>query len=590
MAVDAAGAIYVAGHTSSTDFPTVNARWPGYGGGPYDGLAMKIAPAHDRVDYATYLGGSGTDLSDSLAVDALGNATIGGNSDSPDFPTRGALQAAPAGGRDLTVTRLDPAGGLTWSTYLGGAASEAPHSLALDSSGAVYLTGNTRSANFPTASPLQPAYGGSSSDAFLAELAPGGDALRYSSFLGGTGGENGYGIVVDGARRAYVAGGTSSPDFPTAVPHQAAKSAGSDAFLAVFDMAAPTPAPKAPPPPRPVVTLKAPGRERALKKGRVYVRARSDQAATIVARGTLRVSGVSKRLKLRSASRTVAGGSFVRLDLKLSKSVQSRLRKALRNRRSVVARITAVATGAGGRSHTAARTIRIVGWQGFLRGRFAPARGEADRMTTKRLEAFSDGVFAVAITLLVLDLHVPNPEGLHGSLSHALGQEWPSYAAYAVSFLVIGIIWVNHHAVMDLMARANRQLAFLNLIVLMTVVLIPFATALMAKYLRGGNADAHFAAAAYSAVMLAMGASFGGLWIYGSHVGKLIVPGFTDAELRRITLRFTAGTPLYVVALGVAFISAPACLALHAVLALFYALSERGVGMTRPAALDDPPG
>jgi uncharacterized membrane protein len=210
-------------------------------------------------------------------------------------------------------------------------------------------------------------------------------------------------------------------------------------------------------------------------------------------------------------------------------------------------------------------------------------------MTIKRLEAFSDGVFAVAITLLVLDLRVPDPEQLHGSLAHALGLEWPSYAAYAVSFLVIGIIWVNHHAVMDLMARANRQLAFINLITLMTVVLIPFATALMAKYLRHANADAHFGAAVYSAVMLAMGASFGGLWTYGAHVGKLIVPGFTEEELRRITRRFTAGTPLYVVALGVAFVSAPACLALHAALALFYALSERGVGMTRPAAAGDRP-
>jgi uncharacterized membrane protein len=210
-------------------------------------------------------------------------------------------------------------------------------------------------------------------------------------------------------------------------------------------------------------------------------------------------------------------------------------------------------------------------------------------MTIRRLEAFSDGVFAVAITLLVLDLHVPDPEHLRGSLSHALGQEWPAYAAYAVSFLVIGIIWVNHHAVMDLMARANRQLAFLNLILLMTVVLIPFATALMAKYLRLGNADAHFGAAVYSAVMLAMGVSFGSLWIYGSHVGKLIVPGFTEEELRRITLRFTAGIPLYVVALGVAFVSAPACLALHAALAVFYALAERGVGMTRPATVGDQP-
>jgi uncharacterized membrane protein len=206
-------------------------------------------------------------------------------------------------------------------------------------------------------------------------------------------------------------------------------------------------------------------------------------------------------------------------------------------------------------------------------------------MTTSRLEAFSDGVFAVAVTLLVLDLRVPDPGRLDGSLAHALGQEWPSYAAYAVSFLVIGIIWANHHGMMDLIARANRQLTLINVVLLMTVVLIPFGTALMAKYLRHGNADAHFAAAVYSAVMLAMGVSFGWLWIYVSRRGRLLVPGFTEEEIRRITLRFTAGIPLYLVALGVAFVSAPACLALHGALAVFYALAERGVGMVRPAGL-----
>ena len=217
-------------------------------------------------------------------------------------------------------------------------------------------------------------------------------------------------------------------------------------------------------------------------------------------------------------------------------------------------------------------------------GRVGPVSGEASGMTTGRLEAFSDGVFAVAITLLVLDLRVPDPGRLDGSLAHALGQEWPSYAAYAVSFLVIGIIWANHHGMMDLIARANRQLALINLVLLMTVVLIPFATALLAKYLRHNNADAHFAAAVYSAVMLAMGASFAWLWIYVSR-GRLLIAGFTDEELRRITVRFTSGTPLYVVALGLAFVSAPACLALHGALAVFYSLAERGVGMTRPAGL-----
>lgn len=211
-------------------------------------------------------------------------------------------------------------------------------------------------------------------------------------------------------------------------------------------------------------------------------------------------------------------------------------------------------------------------------------------MSTGRLETFSDGVFAVAITLLVLELRVPAPGGLENGLAHALGEEWPSYAAYAVSFLIIGIIWINHHSVMDVIVRIDRRVLFLNLVLLMTVVLIPFATALLARYLRHDNADAHTAAAVYSGVMVAMGLSFGGLWVYASRGKRLVMPDFTDEELRRITLRFTSGTPLYLVALGVAFISAPACLALHGVLAAYYAVAERAGAVRRPAASSEPAG
>jgi len=203
-------------------------------------------------------------------------------------------------------------------------------------------------------------------------------------------------------------------------------------------------------------------------------------------------------------------------------------------------------------------------------------------MTTSRLEAFSDGVFAVAITLLVLDIRPPTDAGSADDLWRGLGDLWPHYAAYAVSFLVIGIVWVNHHAVMDLIARVDRQLAFLNLLLLMSVALIPFATAVLADYLTHGNA-AHTAAAAYSAVIALMGAMFGALWIYASRDARLLVEGFPRDQLPRITSRFVLGTPLYFATIGVAFVSAVACLVMHAALAVYYALARRGGGMARPA-------
>ena len=114
-------------------------------------------------------------------------------------------------------------------------------------------------------------------------------------------------------------------------------------------------------------------------------------------------------------------------------------------------------------------------------------------MKTSRLEAFSDGVFAVAITLLVLEINVPGGENLW----HELKEEWPSFASFFVSFWVIGIIWVNHHGLLDHLKRTDRGVLYLNLLVLMTVVFIPFSTALMAEHLKSG-ADEKVAALVYA--------------------------------------------------------------------------------------------
>jgi uncharacterized membrane protein len=195
-------------------------------------------------------------------------------------------------------------------------------------------------------------------------------------------------------------------------------------------------------------------------------------------------------------------------------------------------------------------------------------------MTTSRIEAFSDGVFAIAITLLVLEIHVPEDpeEGLGQALLHM----WPAYASYVVSFFVIGIIWVNHHAVFDHLKRADRPLLFLNLLLLMFVALLPWPTNLMATYMREGGSDEQVAAVVYSGTMAAMGVAFGALWSYASRNRRLLADSLSPEEVRRLTRRFVAGTPVYMLSILIALVSAPACLALNALLALYYALPGGG--------------
>jgi uncharacterized membrane protein len=183
-----------------------------------------------------------------------------------------------------------------------------------------------------------------------------------------------------------------------------------------------------------------------------------------------------------------------------------------------------------------------------------------------RLEAFSDGVFAVAITLLVLEIDIPGPGG---DLVHKVGELWPSFAAYGVSFFTIGIIWVNHHTMVVGIKRIDRTLLFLNLNLLLWVVLIPWSTALIAAHLREGGANEHFAAAVYAASFLVMGFSFWAVWRYAATAG--LVPEDTDpATVRRLVRRNAIGQAGYVVALGIAWVSAPAALVICGLVALYY--------------------
>jgi TMEM175 potassium channel family protein len=194
-------------------------------------------------------------------------------------------------------------------------------------------------------------------------------------------------------------------------------------------------------------------------------------------------------------------------------------------------------------------------------------------MKTNRLEAFSDGVFAVAITLLVLDLHVPS----ESHLWHQLADEWPSFASFFVSFWVIGIIWVNHHGLLDHLERTDRPVLYLNLLVLMTVVFIPFATALIAEHLKSG-ADENAAALVYALAFLAMGIAFSLFWTYiVKHRPELGVQ-IPDDEVRRTSLGFTIGSPIYAVAVIMAFISPAVVLVIIAAVAVYYMLA----GMRSP--------
>jgi uncharacterized membrane protein len=194
-------------------------------------------------------------------------------------------------------------------------------------------------------------------------------------------------------------------------------------------------------------------------------------------------------------------------------------------------------------------------------------------MTTNRLEAFSDGVFAIAITLLVLELSVPTGDNLW----HQLKEEWPSFASFFVSFWVIGIIWVNHHGVLDHLARADRGVLYLNLLLLFTVVFIPFPTALMAEHLKSG-ADEQVAAVVYSGAFLAMAISYGFLWTYITNRRELLGVEMTDEEIRRTSRSFLIGNPFYALAVGMAFISPAVVLVIIALLAVYYAVA----GMRSP--------
>ncbi|MFF7749483.1 TMEM175 family protein [Streptomyces sp. NPDC007971] len=201
---------------------------------------------------------------------------------------------------------------------------------------------------------------------------------------------------------------------------------------------------------------------------------------------------------------------------------------------------------------------------------------------SSRVEAFSDGVFAIAITLLILEIKVP-AAGEHGGLWRALADQWPSYASYVVSFLVIGIMWVNHHQVFSYVARVDRTLMFLNLLLLMVVAAVPWPTAMLAEYLREDHAS-HAAAAVYSLVMVLMALTFQALWWHLTRTGHLFDARVDASAARATRVRFALGSLGYPLTVGLAFVSAPLTLAAHGLLALYYAFNQVPVPTRRDPA------
>ena len=245
IAVGNAGNAYVTGQTFSKNFPTQNPLQAGLSGSD-DAFVAKIDTTTSgaaSLVYSTYLGGSDEDGGGAVAVDASGNAYVTGFTQSSDFPTANALQAAYGGGTcldyyggkfncaDAFVAKLNPAGtALIFSTYLGGNNDDRGAGIAVDSSGKSYVTGHTASSNFPTsANPIQPSLSGSG-DVFVAKLNATGSVLTYSTYLGGSGDDAGNAIAADSSGNAYVTGYTSSTDLPTVFPLQVLNS-GSHAFI-----------------------------------------------------------------------------------------------------------------------------------------------------------------------------------------------------------------------------------------------------------------------------------------------------------------------------------------------------------------------
>jgi uncharacterized membrane protein len=200
---------------------------------------------------------------------------------------------------------------------------------------------------------------------------------------------------------------------------------------------------------------------------------------------------------------------------------------------------------------------------------------------TGRIEAFSDGVFAIAITLLVIEIGVPHTE--EGTrLFGALLKQWPSYLGYAISFLQIGVIWANHHNRFRFIVRSDHILLFLNILFLMCVAFIPFPTALLAHYLQGSEAERTTAGAVYAGTLAVTAVFFTLLWVYAAAGYRLVDRDLDPSLLQSMTRRYLFGMVAYLAAFALALVNVAASLILIVVLALLFVLPEPGERRTIP--------
>jgi hypothetical protein len=248
IAIDAAGNAYVTGFTSSTDFPTTADALQRTKRPNQEAFLLKLNPAGNGVTYATYLGGDGDDVGMGVAVDPAGGVYVTGLTGSTDFEVLGGYQNSFQGGAaDVFVTKLTPAGTVAYSTYIGGRGNDQPYSIAVDGAGAAYVTGFTTSANvvvspftgevqrfdraFPVVNAFQGDFSGGSDDAFVLKLAPSGNSLVYSTYVGGNSSDIATRVAVNGAGNACITGYTNSDFFPGLNQLQFILNGGYDAFI-----------------------------------------------------------------------------------------------------------------------------------------------------------------------------------------------------------------------------------------------------------------------------------------------------------------------------------------------------------------------
>jgi uncharacterized membrane protein len=195
-------------------------------------------------------------------------------------------------------------------------------------------------------------------------------------------------------------------------------------------------------------------------------------------------------------------------------------------------------------------------------------------METGRVEAFSDGVFAIAITLLILAVGIEQSFA-RGSVEHQLLHLWPAYIAYAVSFLTVGVMWVNHHQIFRHFVRVDRPLLLLNILLLMCISFTPFPTRVVADHAKDG-ADRQAAAVLYGLTMTVTAIFFFSVWYYGSR--RLLRADTDMREVSGITRSYLPGAPTYALATAIAFVNSIASLIMFGAIAIFYAISSSFFG------------